>query len=70
MFSVIIWQSKFTPDFWSRFPTFTSGFYNLPVACTINRLQYLTMEGLLGVDKLSGSANVQNLTFTWVEFHA
>ena len=29
-FSVIIWLSKFTSDFWSRLPTFTSGFYNHP----------------------------------------
>ena len=27
-FSVIIRLSKFTPDFWSRLPTFTLGFYN------------------------------------------
>ena len=26
-FSVFIWLSKFTPDFWSRLQTITPGFY-------------------------------------------
>ena len=36
---------------------------------TVNRLQYFTVKGLLGQDRLSGSDNVQNLTFTGIEFH-
>ena len=36
---------------------------------TVNRLQYFTVKGILGQDRLSGSANVQNLTFTGIEFH-
>ena len=36
---------------------------------TVNRLQYFAMMGILGQDRLSGSANVQILTFTGIEFH-
>ena len=36
---------------------------------TVNRLQYFAVKGILGQDRLSGSANVQNLTFTGIEFH-
>ena len=39
------------------------------IRATVNRLQYFTMKGILGQDRLSGSANVQNLTFTGIEFH-
>ena len=36
----------------------------IKVTDTVNRLQNLTMEGILGVDRVPGSANVQNLTLT------
>ena len=36
---------------------------------TVNRLLYFTMEGILGHDRLSGSANVQSMTFTGIEFN-
>ena len=36
---------------------------------TVKRLQDFTVKGILGQDRLSGSANVQNLTFTGIEFH-
>ena len=36
---------------------------------TVNRLQYFAVKGILRQDRLSGSANVQNLTFTGIEFH-
>ena len=34
-FTVIIRLSKFTPDFWSRLPNFTPGFYSLPGTTSI-----------------------------------
>ena len=40
------------------------------ITSTVNRLQYFTRKGILGQDRLSGSANVQTLTFTGIEFHA
>ena len=36
---------------------------------TVNRLQDLAMEAILGVDWLPGSADVQNLAFAWIKFH-
>ena len=39
------------------------------VTDTVNRVQDLAMEGMLGVDLLPGSANMQNQALARIEFH-
>ena len=50
-------------------PTQIFGYTYPKITGTVNRLQDLAMEGILGVDLLPGSANMQNLALAMIEFH-
>ena len=61
--------SKFDIGLYMGVPGQVFGDTNPKITGTVNRLQYFAMKGILGQDRLSGSANMQNLTFTGIEFH-